>query len=212
MKKTEKEISIKAPNFATAEFLVIGNAPYVQNAFPKKAMEQMKGKQEAGSQARTKKIREAKNFEECYEEAQHISKEGWNGIHAGGIRTSFISACRLVGFKMTLAKLGIFVVADGFDKNEGTPLVRIVKGKPHISILPVRLETGVTDLRARAMWNEGWEASVKIKYDADMFSLQDITNLFMRVGQQVGWGEGRPDSKRSCGMGWGTFDLSNRKN
>lgn len=210
MKKTEKEVSIKAPKFETAIFTIIGNAPYVQNAFPKKAKEQMKAKQEAGSQAKKGRIKESKNFQECYEEAQHISKEGWNGIPAGGCRAAMISACRLVGFKMTLAKLGIFFEADGFDKNDGTPLLKITKGKPHYVEHPVRLETGVTDIRARAMWDEGWEAAPRITYDADMFSLEDITNLLMRVGKQVGWGEGRPDSKKSSGMGWGTFDIKQK--
>jgi hypothetical protein len=42
-----------------------------------------------------------------------------------------------------------------------------------------------------------------------MFSLDDISNLLMRVGLQVGLGEGRPDSKKSAGMGWGTFEISN---
>lgn len=40
-----------------------------------------------------------------------------------------------------------------------------------------------------------------------MFSHNDIVNLMMRVGQQVGIGEGRPDSKNSAGMGWGLFDI-----
>jgi len=213
MKKAtvEKQVVIKPPNFNTAEFTTIGNAPYVQNAFPKKAKEQMKEKQTAGSQAKKGKTKDGKNFQECYEQSMHISKEGWNGIPASGIRASFISACRLVGFKMTLAKLGIFVEPDGFDKNDGTPLVRITKGKPHYVEHPVRLETGVTDIRARAMWDEGWEAVVRIRYDADLFSLEDISNLFMRVGLQVGWGEGRPDSRKSSGMGWGTFLLKDGK-
>jgi len=211
MKKLEKEVTIKAPKFETAEFTVIGNAPYVQNAFPQKAKEQMKVKQEAGSQAKKNKARESKDFQECYEQAQHVSREGWNGIPAGGCRASMISACRLVGFKMTLAKLGIFFESDGFDKIDGTPLIRITKGKAHYTEHHVRLETGVTDIRARAMWDEGWEAIPRIRYDADMFSLEDITNLLMRVGVQVGWGEGRPDSKKSSGMGWGTFDIKEKK-
>jgi hypothetical protein len=31
------------------------------------------------------------------------------------------------------------------------------------------------------------------------------------VGRQVGIGEGRPDSRNSCGMGWGLFEIVNRK-
>jgi hypothetical protein len=36
----------------------------------------------------------------------------------------------------------------------------------------------------------------------------DVTNLMQRVGQQVGIGEGRNDSKMSAGMGWGCFTLA----
>jgi hypothetical protein len=213
MKKVaEKEVLIKAPSFKTAEFLIIGNAPMVQCAFPQKAKEQMKAKQEAGSQAKKGKMREAKNFQECYEQSQHISKEGWNGIPASAFRNGMVSACRIVNFKMTLAKMGIFIEADGFDRNDGTPLAKITKGKPHYVEHSVRLETGVTDIRARAMFDEGWEALIRVKFDADMFSLEDISNLFMRLGTQVGIGEGRPDSKKSSGMGWGTFDLKNKPN
>jgi hypothetical protein len=32
-------------------------------------------------------------------------------------------------------------------------------------------------------------------------------NLMLRAGQQVGIGEGRPDSPNSNGLGWGRFAL-----
>jgi hypothetical protein len=46
-----------------------------------------------------------------------------------------------------------------------------------------------------------------VRFDADQFTLRDIANLLLRAGMQVGVGEGRPDSKKSCGMGWGTFEI-----
>jgi hypothetical protein len=52
-----------------------------------------------------------------------------------------------------------------------------------------------------------WSAEVRVQYDADQFSATDMANLMTRVGTQVGIGEGRPDSKMSAGMGWGTFKL-----
>jgi hypothetical protein len=112
---------------------------------------------------------------------------------------------------MTRAKLSLFVVADGFDKLDGTPLVKITKGKPHYVEHAVRNESGVADIRPRPMWDEGWEAEVRLTWDADQFSTIDVANLLMRVGLQVGIGEGRPDSKNSAGMGWGTFVLGNGK-
>jgi len=124
---------------------------------------------------------------------------------ASCFRNAMISACRLVNFKMTLGRLGIFVEPDGFDRESGEPLVRI-DGEPRQHESMVRLVTGVADLRVRAMW-EQWGADVRIRFDADMFTLQDVANLLARVGAQVGIGEGRPDSKNSAGQGWGLFQL-----
>ena len=87
------------------------------------------------------------------------------------------------------------------------PLVKITKGEPEYIEHYARNETGVIDLRARALFKAGWEAEVKIRFDADQFTSKDVANLLARVGLQVGVGEGRPDSKKSCGMGWGLFEI-----
>jgi hypothetical protein len=200
-----QEVQISPPNFEHLTIKILGTAPLVQNKFSEKAREQMKATQEAGSTARGKKTREPKDFQKGYEQASHVSREGWYGIPASAFRNAMVSACRIVGFQMTRAKLALFIDADGFDASEGTPLVKITKGKPHYAEHYVRNETGVVDLRPRPMWDEGWEASVTICFDADMFTKVDVANLIARAGVQVGVCEGRPDSKKSCGMGWGTF-------
>lgn len=204
-------VNIPPPNFEWMDVGIRGDAPYVQNRFSAKARTQMHDTQAAGSTAKGKaKVREAKDFKACYEGAKHKSADGWCGIPASSFRNAMISACRIVGFTMTRAKLAVFVEADGFCSEDGTPLVKITKGKPKYFETPVRNETGVVDLRARPMWEPGWEASVRIRYDADMFTSDDVMNLMHRVGAQVGLGEGRPDSKKSCGMGWGTFALRDK--
>lgn len=202
-----KNVTIAAPNFQTAVFEITGNAPLVIHRFSAKTKQQMKDKMEAGKSASSKKNREAKSTDATYQESRYISEDGWDGFHAGSIRNAMISACRLVGFKMTLAKMSVFVVADGKDKLEPQiPLIRIY-GKPQKQEDMARVETGQPYVTVRAAYHE-WGAKLKIRWDADQFSLQDISNLLSRVGQQVGIGEGRPDSKNSCGMGWGTFDVS----
>lgn len=203
-------VQIKAPNLQTTIFRIIGTSPFVQAKFSEKAKNQIRETQQAGSQAKSKKVREPKDFDAVCDASVHYSKEGWPGIPAGAFRAAMISACRLVGFKMTLAKLSVFVEADGFDRDEGTPLVRLIADKYRRVDMHVRNATGVVDLRSRPMWDE-WQADVKVKYDADQFSIADISNLMSRVGQQVGIGEGRPDSKSSAGMGWGTFRLAEDK-
>lgn len=200
-----ENVTITAPKIHTAEFKIIGTAPYIQLRFSEKAMNAMREKMELGSQAAKKKARDARNFDEDFEQAKHISDEGWPGIPASAFRNAMISACRLVGFKMTLAKLSVFVLPDGFDKVDGVPLIKI-DGTPEPHIMHARNATGVCDLRVRAkFWP--WSAIVRVQYDADQFSATDAANLMNRVGTQVGIGEGRPDSKMSAGMGWGTFKL-----
>ena len=44
-----------------------------------------------------------------------------------------------------------------------------------------------------------------------MMDASDITNLMKRLGIQVGIGEGRPDSKESCGLMWGLFEVRTAK-
>ena len=120
-----------------------------------------------------------------------------------------ISACRLVGFQMTKAKLTVFIEPDDFDVEDGSPLVHLV-GKPEMHQAAVRLESGVTSIAIRPMWRK-WSATVCVRWDADQFTLADMYNLMMRAGQQVGIGEGRPDSRKSHGMGWGLFIIEQEK-
>lgn len=207
--KTEA-IHIAPPNIKTGEVWIKGTAPLVIHKFSEKAKNMIRDKQAAGSVANTKKKHEAKNFDEVFEGARHKSFEGWDGIPAPAFRNASISACRLVGFKMTMAKLSIFIEADGFDATEGTPLVKIYGGEPRKLESMVRLATGVCDISVRPQWLE-WGARLRIRYDADQFTASDVVNLIARVGMQVGICEGRPDSTNSAGMGWGTFEISDEK-
>lgn len=202
---TTQQCAIKAPQFETLMLRIRGTAPYVQHKFSAKAKAQIMATQAAGSTAKTKKVREAKDFDEVCRNATHYSREGWIGIPAASFRNAMISACRTVGFKMTLAKLACWVIADGFDADDGSPLVKII-GDHKRHDMYARNDNGSVDIRSRPMW-ETWEAEVCIRYDAGVLNRDDIINLMMRVGMQVGIGEGRPDSKNSAGMGWGTFEL-----
>lgn len=206
-----QQIIISPPNFQTVEVTIVGTAPYCQNRMGAKIQEQMRLKHEEGQQAKKRTAKAPKDFGALFEEAQYRlppDQEGNTaGMPASAFRVAMISACRIVGFKMTLAKMAIFIEADGFDIQDGTPLVRIVSSAPPIQrVHPVRNATGVPDLRPRPFWDD-WKVTLRIRFDADMFSALDVINLLSRVGVQVGIGEGRPDSKESAGMGWGTFAI-----
>lgn len=205
-KTKEVPIAIQAPDFQRVKLAIRGVAPLVVNRFSQKAMQIMKETQEAGSTAKSKRARDPKDFEALFEAAKHVSQEGWEGIHAAAFRNGAISACRAVGYKMTHAKLAFTVIADGYDRVDGAPLVRLTTGVAEQWVAPTRNQTGVIDLRSRPMYRE-WGADLLIQFDAGMLTAGDVVNLISRVGMQVGVGEGRPDSKNSAGLGFGLFEI-----
>jgi hypothetical protein len=200
-------ISIKPPDIRELHVTIIGTAPLMICRFSHKAMMAMMAKHEAGSTGKKVIKKEARDFDADFQGARHLSGDGWDGIHAAAFRNGMISACRLVGFKMTIAKMSVFIEPDGFDVVDGVPLIRIHGPDPVKRTMHTRNATGVIDLRCRPAWDK-WRCHLRIKYDADQFTDVDVVNLLSRVGMQVGVGEGRPDSRSSAGMGFGTFRLA----
>jgi hypothetical protein len=198
-------VSISAPRIQTASFRLIGTSPFVQARFSAKAKQAMMDKMAAGSTAKGKKIRDARDFDQDCKDAMHVGIDGKAGVPAGAFRSAMISACRLVGYKMTIAKLSVFVAADTFDAVDGVPLVHL-NGNWERLDMHTRNATGVIDIRVRPMWREWW-IDLRVQYDEDQFTLSDVSNLLMRAGQQVGIGEGRHDSKSSTGLGFGCFKI-----
>ena len=202
-KEVVEAIAIKPINLHVQLFNVRGTAPLLQARFSKKA-EIMLKMQEGGSNS--KKTRTGRDYDAEMRAAMHVAEEGWSGIPAAAFRNACIDACRMVGFKMTFAKMSIFVEADGLSRDDGSPLVKLVAGEPELSTMHVKNATGVVDVRARPMWRT-WGVALRVRYDADQFKTSDIANLVERAGQQVGVGEGRPYSKGSSGIGMGTFTI-----
>ena len=199
----EETCIISPPKFGVTDFYIEGAAPLVVERFSKKA--ELMAKMAEGQSAKNKKARDARDYDKEAEEARYRSMDGWEGMNAAAFRAAMISACRLVGFKMTLAKLSAFIEADGFDKNDGVPLVRIY-GESQVYTAHTRNATGVVDVRSRPMYRN-WAARLRVRYDMDQFKMADVLNLVSRCGMQVGIGAGRPDSKASAGCGFGLFNV-----
>jgi hypothetical protein len=198
-----RRLQITAPRMETIGLVIRGIAPYISNRFGPLSRGALEHAQRAGGTRQSKRKRDPKDFEAHYRDSLHRSEEGWYGINASAFRQAAISACRLVGFKMTYAKLAIFIEPDGIADDGVTQLVRLM-GEPELFVAPVRNESGTADLRARGMFRE-WSARVRVRYDTEVFTREDVVNLFARVGLQVGVGAGRPDGRESAGQGWGLF-------
>lgn len=208
-KSSDKSITLEVtpPDFRMVEFLIEGDAPYCQQAMSARDKEEMIKAQKAGSTAKSKKARVPKDFDARFREATHVSNDGWPGIPSAAFRSAMIDACRCVGVTMTHAKLAVFVIPDGWDRDSMDPLTKITRGEPEKLESALRNANFSMDIRARPVWKPGWQAIVTLRYDAGMIEANDVANLLLRVGAQVGIGEGRPNSRRCAGIGWGTFKI-----
>ena len=63
----------------------------------------------------------------------------------------------------------------------------------------------------RWLFAVGWECTLRVRFNADVFQAEDIANLMMHAGDCVGVGDGRDLSPKSKGMGWGNWKLLNRE-
>lgn len=204
--KDEGIAAIDPANYVSTTIRIRGTAPHVQAKFSTRDKELMKAAMTTPRNERKgKAARPPRDFDQDFIDAQHRTVAGWNGVPCGAYRRAMIDACRTVGLVMVRAKLAVWVYPDGFDMDDGTPLVRLYSPQPpeRMEIL-VRLDNGSADIRVRPMWRE-WYCDVRVGYDADMITGASVVNLLDRAGHQVGVGEGRPFSKNSTGMGWGTF-------
>ncbi|HNS28249.1 MAG TPA: hypothetical protein PKN91_08990 [Steroidobacteraceae bacterium] len=206
-KKDDSVAVIKPANIVRTTLRVVGTAPLVINNFSFKARQKMMADMATPKSAKKSKTeRPPRDYQDDFMQARHISTDGWDGIACPAFRAAMIDACRTVGLVMTKAKMSVFVIPDGFDKSDGTPLVKIEGGEPERTESLVRNDNGGADIRIRPMWRH-WSANVTVEFDADMITPDSVVNLLDRAGRQVGVGEGRPFSKNSVGQGWGTFTV-----
>lgn len=207
-KTTPIKMEIRPPNFQSVSIRLEGTSPLMTHKFSEKMRRMMEDKQTNPDQTKAK--REPKDYEAEYEAARYVAKAGWDGVPCAAIRNAMIEACRYVsGLAMKNAKGMWFIEADGADADGTTPLCRI-QGKPKHDTRPVRLESGVADLRNRPRYDD-WAIEVTVQYDADVLTPSDIGNLLARAGTQVGLCEYRPAGKRGNGGDYGCFTVKQSK-
>jgi len=154
-----------------------------------------------------------RNYEQNDEFAAncYISSSGWSGIPTSTFVDACVSVCRQLGFDITREKLYIEIEADGEDKDEKFPLVKILGSNPKclegIIALEQTHDGPVREAVKVPLW-KNWGARLRIKYDENQFGAEDIKNLIARVGMQVGIGAFRiPWADGNEYANYGTFDV-----
>ena len=110
---------------------------------------------------------------------------------------------------MTRAKTAFFIQADGFDKIDGTPLLKIESKKPQHDTRPVAI-VNTFDLRNRPLYPV-WALTPTIDFDSDLCTPTDVANLLARAGKTIGIGELRPLGKKGFGGDYGTWTVETPK-
>lgn len=174
---------------------IIGISPLIVHRFTEKARKQIQDTQNGAAKSRKHARR---NPEEEYEQAKHISLEGWEGFPVSGFKKAMVRAAKSVGIAMTDARVSFFVEPD----DKILQLVRI-NGKSDMRTDMVRLPNGSPDVRYRPEYKT-WSASLTITFNEGVISLNQIFQLIETAGFSVGIGEGRPEKQ---GDTWGRFQL-----
>lgn len=202
--KEAVRIEIQPPKFQAITLRLVGTAPLMLHKFSEKMRKQIEEKQT--TESKTKAKRAPKDYAAEFQGARYLDAKGRDGLPCGAIRAAMISACRFVdGLPMTRAKGAFFIVPQTNDRTDGTPLV-LIEGKAKHDTRPVRLESGVADLRNRPRYDD-WSVEITVQYDADMLTANDIANLLARAGAQIGVGELRPQGPNSYGGDFGTWHV-----
>ena len=84
---------------------------------------------------------------------------------------------------MVRAKTCVFIEAQGLDRENLEPLVKII-GEPRMHIDRVKIGMAQTDMAARGIF-ENWSATFTVRWDNDVFSAVDVINLLAR--RLAGW-------------------------
>lgn len=114
---------------------------------------------------------------------------GTYGFPTIAFKAAAVRAAKQAGMAMTDARCSFHVDGDLVEIN-GTPSMREDM---------VRVANGAADIRYRGEFIK-WSATLRVKYNSAVISVEQIINLFNIAGFGVGVGERRPEKSGSNGM------------
>jgi hypothetical protein len=180
-------ITLVRPNVETVNIQVIGTSPLICHRWSEEDKAQMLAKQ-------TKKAgqpRKAKNPQKQYEASLYRAGDGY-GFPSVAFKAAAVRAGTYSDMKMTFLRGAFHVTGE---------LVRVA-GEPEMREDMVRLPSRVADIRYRGQFRD-WSATVPLRVNTSVLSLEQIANLFVVAGFAVGVGEWRPERNGQ----YGTFEV-----
>lgn len=181
-------VSVELPplNIQTLEVTLIGDTPLITHRWSEKAKKSMLDKQ----MKKAKQAKEAKDPEQDFRESLYALEDGTYGFPAIGFKAAAVTACTSIGGITKVAARQAFHV-DG-------EYVVIKGSEPEMREDMVRIAMGTADIRYRGQFFPWWTV-LTIKYNANVFSAEQLLNMLNTAGFAVGVGEWRPEKDGSYG-------------
>jgi len=180
-------IELPKPNIQVLDVTLIGDSPLIVHKWSEKAKKQIRDKQ-------TKKAtagREAKNPEQDFKDSLHITPEGDYGFPVIGIKAAAVTACTSTGAITKVAARQAFHIDGEYAVIEGS--------EPTMREDMVKVGMGTADIRYRGQYWP-WRTTVRIRFNGNVMSAEQILNLLNTAGFGVGIGEWRPERDGQFGL------------
>ena len=173
-------------NLQYMEITLVGDSALICHNWSKKAKQQMRDKQ----MKRAKQAKEAKDPQQDYLESLYPDSDGGYGFPSVAFKNAAVDACSHVDGVTKVQARGAFHVMNELVKLTGAPSMREDM---------VRIAMQNADIRYRGQFKK-WSATLRIRFNANVLSAEQIVNLFDTAGFSIGVGDWRPQKNGSFGM------------
>lgn len=209
---TEQFIKVQKPNFKIIVVDIVGRERLQVHRLGKKLREEF----EARDDNKPIKKKNKRDYDAEFLDSLHyidanyksapmprkITRSTKFGFPSSGFKKAIVSACRnYKNLKMTEIKGRVFVLNE-FVEIKGTPIM----DKFWRRIGSKGSGTGTPDIGVRAVFPK-WEATLYIRYNADLIDAESVVNLVQSAGESVGIGEDRPERQGNI---FGTWDVKSK--
>lgn len=186
MAATETSVVLPPLRIETIRVTLIGDTPLIVHRWSEKAKKQMLDKQMKKATAG----KEAKNPEQDFKDSLYVLPDGGYGFPIIGFKAAAVTACTSIGGITKVAARQAFHVEGEFARIDGC--------EPSMREDMVRVGMGTADIRYRGEF-KSWHTTITVKHNLNVFSAEQVLNLFQTAGFAVGVGEWRPEKDGQFG-------------
>lgn len=183
---TKKIATLPEMDIQIFEITLIGDSPLICHAWSQKAKDMMAAK----DQLLPKEAPGQRDPEQEFRDSLYPLPEGGYGFPAVAFKSAAVDACSHVGSLTKVIARGAFHVVSDMVPIVGTPTPRSDM---------VRIGMGTSTTRYRGEFRT-WSVVLRIRYNANVLSAEQIVHLFNTAGFAIGVGEWRPQREGSFGM------------